>query len=188
MVLKKGKFDEVAETERLILRPLKETDYEKWLEGFYGKLPKQHKYDDYKTDMNEWSEEKFNNMVKSHQNLAIKDQIYVFSIFRKPDDENIGYVDVSTIMREEFQWGAIGYRLHNQFWKRGYGKEAVDGVLRVAFEALGFNRIEAHINLDNRASIQLAESVGMKFECTREKFIYEFGEWTDNLIYYKNSN
>src|SRR5690625_2661 len=131
-------------------------------------------------------QEKFNQVVRSHQDLAMKDKIYVFSIFRKSDYKNIGYVDISTIMREEFQWGAIGYRLHNQFWKKGYGKEAVSAVLQIAFESLAFHRIEAHINLDNSASIQLAENVGLTFECVREKFIYEFGEWTDNLVYIKN--
>lgn len=186
MVLEKDEFDIVSETERLVLRPLQETDYEEWLAGFYDKLPKQNKYDDEKTDMSEWTQEKFNQVVRSHQDLAMKDKIYVFSIFRKSDYKNIGYVDISTIMREEFQWGAIGYRLHNQFWKKGYGKEAVSAVLQIAFESLAFHRIEAHINLDNSASIQLAENVGLTFECVREKFIYEFGEWTDNLVYIKN--
>src|SRR5699024_12211062 len=78
------------------------------------KLPKQNKYDDEKTDMSEWTQEKFNQVVRSHQDLAMKDKIYVFSIFRKSDYKNIGYVDISTIIREEFQWGAIGYRLQDR--------------------------------------------------------------------------
>lgn len=71
---------------------------------------------------------------------------------------------------------------------KGYGKEAVQATLKVAFETLNFHRIEAHINLDNTASIKLAESAGMTFECIREKFIYEHDEWTDNLIYVTNAH
>lgn len=187
MILKEEKFNIVSETERLVMRPLREEDYKQWLEGFHNKLPSQNKYDDDKTDMSECTQEAFNDVVQKHQELAIKDEVYVFSLFRKKDNKNIGYVDFSTIMRDEFQWGAIGYRLHNQFWRQGYGKEAVKEALHIAFKSLHFHRIEAHINLDNTASIHLAESVGMKFECIREKFIYEFGGWTDNLIYYMNA-
>ncbi|WP_328515388.1 GNAT family protein [Halobacillus yeomjeoni] len=59
--------------------------------------------------------------------------------------------------------------------------------MNLAFTQLGFHRIEAHINTDNPASVKLAERVGLEYECTRKGFIYEFGEWTDNLIYCKNS-
>lgn len=65
----------------------------------------------------------------------------------------------------------------------GYAKEAVKEALHIAFTDLGFHRIEAHINVDNMPSIHLAESVGMKFECIREGFIFENGEWTDHVVY-----
>ena len=96
-------------------------------------------------------------------------------------------VDFSTLARGEFQWGRIGYTIHNQYWKKGYGKEAVQEALHIAFTPLGFHRIEAHINLDNVPSMKLAESAGMKFECKREGFLFEFGEWTDHLVYYVNA-
>lgn len=102
---------------------------------------------------------------------------YVFGVFRKLDHKHIGKVEFCTIIRDEFQWGLIGYRLHNQFWQKGYGKEAVKEALNIAFKNLHFHRIEAHINVDNTPSIKLAESVGMEFECTRKGFIFEFGEW-----------
>ena len=176
-----------SETDRLVIRPLRKEDYHRWLEGFHHKLPKQHKYDDDKMDLSEWTQDAFNDVVKKHQELANKDEAYVFGIFRKQDHKHIGKVEFSTIMRDEFQWGLIGYRLHNQFWRRGYGKEAVKEALNIAFRDLKFHRIEAHINVDNTPSIKLAESVGMEFECLRKGFIYEFGGWTDNLVYYMNA-
>ncbi|ASS69338.1 GNAT family N-acetyltransferase [Paenibacillus sp. RU4T] len=72
-------------------------------------------------------------------------------------------------------------------WRKGYGSEAVRAALELGFGPLGYHRIEAHINVDNIASIRLAKSVGMEFECMRKGFIHEFGEWTDNLVYYKNA-
>ncbi|MDY0407415.1 GNAT family N-acetyltransferase [Virgibacillus soli] len=177
-----------SETERLVLRPLQNQDYERWLEGCRGRLPSQYKYDDEKMDLSGWTQEKFNNdVVTNLQLLADRDEAYVFGVFRKSDKKHIGKVEFCTIMRDEFQWGLLGYTIHNQYWRKGYGKEAVKEALNMAFQNLHFHRIEAHINVDNKPSIKLAESVGMEFECTRKGFIYEFEEWTDNLVYYMNS-
>ncbi|GGH86575.1 RimJ/RimL family protein N-acetyltransferase [Pullulanibacillus pueri] len=176
-----------SETERLALRLLQNHDYESYIEGYQNCLPKQHKYDDDKIDLSEWTQAKFNGIVTKLHNLADQDRAYVFAVFRKSDGKHIGKVEISTIMRDEFQWGLLGYRMHNQHWRRGYGKEAVGETLNIAFDLLNFHRIEAHINVDNFPSIHLVESIGMELECTRKKFIYEFGEWTDNLVYYLNS-
>ena len=70
----------------------------------------------------------------------------------------------------------------------GNGKEAVNTALNLAFEKINYHRIEAHINLNNIASIKLAESVGMVYECTRKGFLYEDEKWTDQFVYYKNRN
>ncbi|WP_121615514.1 GNAT family N-acetyltransferase [Virgibacillus halodenitrificans] len=177
-----------SETDRLIIRPLQNQDYERWMEGFRNRLPSQHKYDGNKMDMHGWTPQKFNeDVITKLQQLADRDEAYVFGVFRKSDQKHIGKVELSTIMRDEFQWGLLGYTIHNQYWRNGYGKEAVKEALSLAFKDLHFHRIEAHINIDNKPSIKLAESAGMEFECTRKGFIYEFEEWTDNLVYFMNA-
>jgi [ribosomal protein S5]-alanine N-acetyltransferase len=180
-------FDYIAESERLVVRPLKEEDYKNWLNEFNNRLPSQHRHDKGKIDMSECTEEWFTNLVKKHQELALTDIAHVFGIFRKDNGTHLGMVDFSTLARDDFQWARIGYTIHNQHWRKGYGKEAVREALNIAFKDLNFHRIEAHINVDNTPSMNLAESVGMKFECKRKGFIFEFGEWTDNLVYYINS-
>lgn len=187
MKLKEEKFEFVSETERLVIRPLKKSDYENWLNEFESRYPSQHRYDKGKVDMNECTRDWFDNLVDIHQELAMTDTAHVFAVFRKEDGTHLGMVDFSTLARDDFQWARIGYTIHNQYWRKGYGKEAVKEALNIAFNYLEFHRIEAHINIDNIASVNLAEGVGMKYECTRKGFIFEFGEWTDNLIYYKNS-
>lgn len=187
MKLTEGNFEIVSETERLVIRPLQKADYENWLNEFENRNPSQYRYDKGKIDMSECTKDWFYNLVDKHQQLALTDTAHVFGVFRKEDGTHLGMVDFSTLARDDFQWGRIGYTIHNQYWRKGYGKEAIKEALNVAFNHLKFHRIEAHINLDNSASLNLAESVGMKYECTRKGFIFEFGEWTDNLIYYKNS-
>jgi len=185
--LTEGKFSFISETERLIIRPLKYEDYANWLSEFENRNLSQNIYDKGKIDMSECTLEWFHNLVDKHQELALTDTAYVFSIFRKEDGKHIGNVDFSTLARDDFQWARIGYTIHNQFWKKGYGKEAVKQSLSIGFNDLKFHRIEAHINMDNIPSIKLAESVGMEFECIRKGFIYENKVWTDHLVYYNNS-
>jgi len=180
-------FDCMIETDRLIIRPLKNADYKNWLNAFENRFPSKYKHDKGKMDMSECTEEWFANLVKKHQELALNDIAHVFGIFLKDDGKHLGIVDFSTLARDVFQWGRIGYTIHNQFWQKGYGKEAVKSALLIGFRDLNFHRIEAHINTDNLPSIHLANSVGMKYECMREGFIYEYEEWTDHLVYYINA-
>ncbi|KOO43484.1 GNAT family N-acetyltransferase [Priestia koreensis] len=172
------------ETARLLIRPYETSDYENWLTQYENRLPAQHKYDEGKLDMSTCTREWFEEMIHKQTQMALNDEAYVFGVFHKRNGTHIGVMDMSTLMRDDFQWARIGYTIHNQFWEQGYGKESLQGTLELAFQQLHFHRIEAHINLDNRASINLAKSAGMKFECIRKAFTCENNEWVDNFVYY----
>lgn len=86
----------------------------------------------------------------------------------------------------DYQWAMMGYSIHNQYWKNGYGIESVKAALPLFFNCLHFHRIELHIRVDNEPSVRLAERAGFSFECKREAFSLENGEWMDFLIYFKN--
>lgn len=188
MIPKETKFEIISETERLIVRSLKKEDYHNWLREFESRSTSHHRHDEGKIDMSDCTEEWYMNLIDKHRELATNDIAYIFGVFRKSDNKHLGMIDFSTLERMDFQWARLGYTIHNQHWRKGYGKEAVKAALHIAYKELGFHRIEAHINVDNTPSMKLAESVGMKFECKREGFIFEFGEWTDNFIYFINFN
>lgn len=173
----------VINTERLVLRPQQLSDYKSWYAGFMGRLPKQHQYDAGKLNMDGCDRAWFSDLCSHHQELALKDLTYVFGIFERKTDRHLGNIDLSTIVRRDNQWANLGYSIHNQYQRRGYGKEATQAALIAGFKDLNYHRIEAAINLDNLASIALANSIGMQKECLRRGFFYENEQWVDHLIY-----
>ncbi len=171
------------ETERLILRPLEPSDYESWYAGFSGRLPQQHKYDEGQICLEGCDRDWFADLCDRHQKQALSDYAYIFGVFFKQTNQHLGFVDISTIQREEKQWANLGYSIHNQYWRHSFGKESVKAALMAGFETLRYHRIEAAINLDNYPSIALVQSVGLQKECIRRGFYYEDGQWVDHVIY-----
>jgi ribosomal-protein-alanine N-acetyltransferase len=58
----------------------------------------------------------------------------------------------------------VSYLLDRNFWGRGLATEAAREVVRVGFERYEFSRIIALIMPENRASIGVAEKIGMRYE------------------------
>ena len=170
-------------TECLMLRPQQPSDYEAWYAGFAGRFPKRHQHDTGKVNLEECHLNWFLKLCRRHQHLALSDQVYIFGIFLRDTGQHLGNIDLSTIRREENQWANLGYSVHNQYQRQGFGKEAVRAALVAGFEELHYHRIEAAINLDNRSSVALAQSVGMQKECIRRGFFYEQERWVDHFIY-----
>jgi len=54
----------------------------------------------------------------------------------------------------------MGYILGSDYWRRGYGEEALRAAATHGFRRLGFDRAELWIHQDNIASQRLAEKVG----------------------------
>lgn len=57
----------------------------------------------------------------------------------------------------------MGYILHADYWRRGYGSAAVQAALADGFTRQGLNRVELWIHHENLASRRLAEKLG--FTC-----------------------
>ncbi len=176
-------------TERLEVRPVTNDDYRNFVEGFKGQKPQQNRFDEGPFDWTIFTKEWLKEKVEERKDLALKDEVYKFGVFRRSDSAYVGFCCITTHMREDFQYASIGYLILNQYWGLGYGTESVKALIDIGFEDLNFHRLEAHINLDNPASKKLAGKAGMEFECIRKGFILEDDdEWTDNEIYYINNN
>lgn len=179
--------DLYTETERLVIRPFEAEDYHTWYKQFLNRLPSQYRHDDGRpSNLQAYTEDWFIEWISNFDESAKEDKMYNLGVFRKEDGENVGKIELLTIMRLDYQWAMMGYSIHNQFWKKGYGIESVLAATKVFFNRLDFHRIELHIHEDNFSSINLAKKAGFKFECVRNDFSLENGRWKDFCIYYKN--
>jgi ribosomal-protein-alanine N-acetyltransferase len=173
-------------TRRLILRPLGSRDFEAWHDAYAQGLPKQNKWDREPLKPRECSKKLFSKVKAKLKALAKKDKYYRYVIFEKKSGALIGFIDFDIFVRSHHQFANFGYQIFNRHWNKGYGKEASLAGLKIGFKQLHLNRLEAAINLDNKVSIRLAKSIGMKREGIKKRYWYEFGKWTDHLIYVAN--
>ncbi len=78
----------------------------------------------------------------------------------------------------------LGWCLDPRHGGQGYATEAVEGLIRVCFEALGLRRVTAGCFADNAASWRLMERVGMRREVhTVKESLHRSRGWLDGLFY-----
>lgn len=175
-------------TPRLIVRPFKISDFKAWEAVAKNTKPAQNSWDHGRRRSQERSLKIFKKMLKRYAGWRKLDRIYKFGAFEKKSGLPIGTTDIMIIARGPIEWANLGYAVNNRFWKQGFGKEMSLATLKIAFEQLGLQRVEASMDVKNRASQKLARSLGMKKECRRKKFIR--GEkvkgkqlWKDAYVY-----
>jgi ribosomal-protein-alanine N-acetyltransferase len=69
----------------------------------------------------------------------------------------------------------IGYELLHAWWGRGAMREALAPVLRHGFEGMGMHRLEARMDPANERSRRLAESAGFTYEGTLREDTHDPG-------------
>lgn len=77
----------------------------------------------------------------------------------------------------------VGFSVAPEYQGRGYGTEAVRGVVRFAFDELGLHRIFASIDPRNEPSGALLRRVGLRQEAHHRQSLWFKGEWVDDVIF-----
>jgi ribosomal-protein-alanine N-acetyltransferase len=103
-----------------------------------------------------------------------------FLICRVEDGAIIGSINLSQIFRGGFQNAYMGYFVGAQYAGQGYMTEAIQLMLRYAFEHLKLHRIEANIQPQNIASIALARRAGFVREGYSQRYLKICGRWRDH--------
>ncbi len=107
---------------------------------------------------------------------------YYFAITLRPEDIVRGQVSLCLNFSDIREW-EIGWRLHYQYWGKGYATEAAGRVLAFAFEELGAHRVVAFCNVQNLASVRVMEKLGMLRDGRLRETRWWNGSWQDEFVY-----
>lgn len=156
------------QTNRLLLRPFKQTDaetmYKNWT--YDARVAKYCRW--YPHESIDTTRE----LLKMYLDAAAQGFAYQWAIVLDGTDEPIGAIDVVD-MDEENKTAEIGYVLSHDHWCNGYATEALKAVIGELFRC-GFVTIKAAHHVDNPASGKVMEKCGMTFT-HYDKEIEKFG-------------
>jgi len=105
-----------------------------------------------------------------------------WAISLKSDPKLIGTITFWNVQKGHYR-AEIGYALHTQFQGRGIMQEAISAVLDYGFNILGLHSVEANVNPNNAASINLLERNGFVREAYHRENYYYNGHFLDSAIY-----
>jgi ribosomal-protein-alanine N-acetyltransferase len=107
--------------------------------------------------------------------------IACFLICRVEDGAIVGAVVLSQIVRfSSFRSAYLGYYVGEPYSGKGYMTEAIQLMLRYAFEHLRLHRLEANIQPENAASIALVRRAGFRCEGYSRRYVKISGRWRDH--------
>jgi RimJ/RimL family protein N-acetyltransferase len=167
------------ETERLLLRPYIDADFD----ALYAMRSRpdvlRYLYEEVQTH-----EEVATALERRKRRGTLSEEGagLVLAVERRGVSGVIGDVSLFWASRAHRQ-GEIGYIFHPDHHGKGYATEATRVMLRLGFEDLGLHRIAARCDARNEASRRLMERLGMRREAHLRENELVKGEWTDELIY-----
>ncbi len=121
-------------------------------------------------------------ILKNYTSQADEDLSYRFWISKKENNEEIiGSISISNIIRGPFQSAYIGYKLDKENINRGYMTEALEKIIEIAFEDLDLHRIEANIMPRNKSSLKVVSKLGFENEGLGKKYLKINDIWEDHI-------
>jgi len=103
---------------------------------------------------------------------------YVFCIYSESNDF-VGLIGIN-MGKPAYRNAELWYKIHPEFWNRGFATEVVNQILHFCFNVLKLHRISAGCAVENVASIRVLEKSGMRKEGHCRKILPIRGEWVDN--------
>lgn len=122
------------------------------------------------------------NLIRTNNEKRKLDQQYSFGIYLIENEELIGIVTLSEVLRGPLQSCFIGYYLDQQYNGKGYMTDAVRLAVSYAFNELKLHRIEAGVMPHNIGSMKVLEKAGFHKEGIAKKNVKINGKWEDHQV------
>jgi RimJ/RimL family protein N-acetyltransferase len=169
----------VLETERLRLRPLRESDLQP-ANRMFSDLDTMRFYGSRTHDSLEYTEKNYLDLMM--RRFEVRDSA-TFVITLKADDEDnfIGQV-CATQFDKAFKFAEVSYILDHEYWGSGIMTEALDRVIEFLLRDIRIHKVRAGCFVQNVGSRRVLEKVGFKQEgYLRDNAIVE-GRFVDEVI------
>ena len=144
----------ILETNRLILRPLTEEDFDAWT-AVLGDPEVMYAYE------HGFSPEEVRQWIERQQERYAKDGFGLWALIEKTSGQLIGDCGITMQDWNGREVPEIGYHLRRDRWHRGYASEAAAACRDHAFHVLGFREVYAIIRDSNLPSQRVALRTGM---------------------------
>lgn len=98
------------------------------------------------------------------------------------DEQLIGAIGVSNVVRGAFHAAYIGYHIAEHEQNKGYMTEALTAVVEFAFAALNLHRLMANYRPENTASARVLQKLNFKKEGFAKDYLLVNGVWSDHVL------
>jgi len=162
------------ETERLLLRKLKEDDFPFIFDILANS-------ENMKYRRKTLTEEEVHNYMEWAITSADEEEClnFEFAAVLKKTGTVIGIASLFELDAEP----ELGWTIHRDYWQQGFGTEMARELLNLGFGTLALRRIIAGCVADNTASFRIMEKIGMRREAHFKKVQLIDGEWHDRYQY-----
>lgn len=145
----------IFETQRLLLKPLLESDIKLLHSILIDPYVRKYLCDD-----QVWSWEQVEEMLRESKKLFESERFGLWLIETKKEGEIIGFVGLWYFFAE--QKPQLVYALLPKWTKKGYATEAAKKIVEYCFEELNYDYLLASCDKPNLPSQKLAQRIGMK--------------------------
>jgi RimJ/RimL family protein N-acetyltransferase len=167
-----------AQSERLILRRPEPRDYESYLRSWSN--PEMSRYTGLRDNVGEFIHGLIAEMhAKQPGEEGVNGPWYQYSIERRSDGVLVGDIGIGFGVPGERQV-EIGYRIHPDHHRQGYGREALTAIIPYLIAQHGIHRFIGVAASLNTASVKLLRSLGFRQEGHFKQSFLCHGEWLDD--------
>ncbi len=167
----------LLETQRLILRPLAESDAQDIFEVFSDRKVMEF-YDLLPFESLERAKEQIDFFTKGFE----QKQMIRWGIELKENGKLIGTCGFFAFNVDAMK-AELGYELNSTYQGKGLMTEAVSEAISFLFKQTSVNRVEAYVEPDNISSQKLAEKIGFTKEGTLRQYERCRGELIDICVF-----
>lgn len=167
---------EQLETNRLIIRKLKQSDLEDYLELKMDESIHAFQQSDVKANKEEYKID-FDEILNGYNNTESL-KIYWLAIELKEENKVVGCLSIVR-MSEQNKFCSMGWEINAKYRRKGIAFEGASKLIEYLFKEMNLHRIQINIWEGNQNSLNLAKKLGFQFEGTSKEARIKNGKYLD---------